>query len=366
MLETGYDGGRVGAWAIDAPGVFAAARTRERALTAVLTATGRTRSWLEARGDDLGLPPLGRVEVVAEIPVEREPDGYERNATIASDLRVLGPGDLATVERRLGWLRDDLLALASDIERYEDQDGALPADTKSGERTAAEVLRHVAGTEVWLVGRLDGARYDGPLDDADVGRILAGTRAWAIDRLRTLAARDDGREVADRHGETWTVAKVVRRLLYHSFDHLWELDRRLARVDGTADRVVVTLERRPTAAQTVGLMRTVGWDSRTTRQEAMGEAIERTPEMAAAWDGDRLVGTARSLTDGALQAYLATVVVHPRYQGLGVGERMMHALMDGREGVRFGLAAAPGMDEWYRKLGFIPDPNAMLRPRSRH
>jgi hypothetical protein len=31
----------------------------------------------------------------------------------------------------------------------------------------------------------------------------------------------------DRMGETWTLAKVLRRLIYHSLDHLDELDRRL-------------------------------------------------------------------------------------------------------------------------------------------
>ena len=43
----------------------------------------------------------------------------------------------------------------------------------------------------------------------------------------------------------------------------------------------------------------------------------------------------------------------------------MHALMDGRDGVRFALTAAPGMDAWYRKLGFVPDGRAMMRPRGR-
>ncbi|HEY5433684.1 MAG TPA: GNAT family N-acetyltransferase, partial [Candidatus Limnocylindrales bacterium] len=62
-------------------------------------------------------------------------------------------------------------------------------------------------------------------------------------------------------------------------------------------------------------------------------------------------------------AVIAMVVVHPRYQGLGVGERLMHALIDGRDDVRFALSAASGVDEWYRKLGFLPDPHAMTRPR---
>ncbi len=183
--------------------------------------------------------------------------------------------------------------------------------------------------------------------------------------MHALADGDDGSAVTDERGETWTLAKVVRRLVYHAFEHVWDLDRRLARADGTGDRVDVRLDRRPDAPAMAALLRSVGWDGRAV-DPGLGRAILGTPEFAAAWDGDRLVGTARSLTDGAMYAHIATVVVHPRYQGLGVGERLMHLLMDGRDGIRFGLSAAPGMDAWYRKLGYEPDGRAMMRPRGRN
>ncbi len=173
-------------------------------------------------------------------------------------------------------------------------------------------------------------------------------------------------QIVDRHGETWTLAKVVRRLLYHGFDHLWELDRRLARADGTADRVEVTLDRRPAGPEVMALLRSVGWDVRAADPEAIATAVGQSSEVASAWDGDHLVWTARSLSDGSLNALIVMVIVHPAWQGLGIGERLIHALMDGRDRVRFTLAAAPGMDDWYRRLGFEPDPRAMVRPRRRH
>ena len=67
-----------------------------------------------------------------------------------------------------------------------------------------------------------------------------------------------------------------------------------------------------------------------------------------------------------MYAHIATVVVHPRYQGLGVGERLMHALMDGRDGVRFAPARRARHGRVVRKLGFVPDGRAMMRPRGRH
>jgi GNAT superfamily N-acetyltransferase len=256
--------------------------------------------------------------------------------------------------------------VAGRIEALAAQGGALPTNDERGERHPDEVLRHVAGSEVWLLGRLPGAgRYDGPMDGVPVTDALAGSRAWVVDRLATLGRTDDGTQIADRHGETWTLAKVLRRIQAHGFDHLWELERRLVRVDGTRDRIEVVLDRFPETGQVVGLLRSVGWDLRASEPASLERALRGTTEFATAWDGDRLIGTARSISDGAQNALIATVVVDPAYQGLGVGERMMHLLTDGRELVRFSLAATPGLEPWYRKLGFVPDPHALFRPRRR-
>jgi hypothetical protein len=366
-LEPGYGGSRVGGWVLDAPGVFGSGRTAGGALTAALTSAARVREWLEVRGDAFELPPMGRQDVVAEVPARHEPDGYEVNATFEPDHRPVPGDELERALRWMTWAREDVLEAAARIAAHEAAHGPLPVDTATGERAPAAVVRHLASSEVWLIGRLDpAARYAGPLRDAPIGEVLGATRDWVVEQLRARQAVDAGAVVTDRHGETWTLAKVVRRLLYHGFDHLWELDRRLARADGTAGRVEVGLDRRPPVGAAVALLRSVGWDVRAAAPEAVATAVRESSDMASAWDGDRLVGMARSLSDGALSALIVMVVVHPAWQGLGVGGRLMRALMDGHDGVRFTLLAAPGMDDWYRSLGFEPEPRAMVKPRLRH
>ena len=106
---------------------------------------------------------------------------------------------------------------------------------------------------------------------------LAAIRAWMIDRLHELQTRDAGEERTDGKGETWTLAKVVRRHVYHGLDHLWELDRRLARVDGTTERLSVTLERRPTNAELIALLLGVGWDPRTEHPDRLSAPRHRRP-----------------------------------------------------------------------------------------
>jgi ribosomal protein S18 acetylase RimI-like enzyme len=365
-LETGFDGGRIAGWVPDVPGALAVADTRERALSLAVTNTARVREWLEAHDDEAGIPRIWKATSAGEAAATLGPDGYEANATLPPDRRPVTQEEVATAIRRLEWAREDLLAAADRLEALEATGASLPTNEERGERTADAVLRHIAGSEVWLVGRLPGAgRYDGPLDGVPVREALAGSRAWVVERIVALGRADTGTETADRHGETWTLAKVLRRIQAHGFDHHWELERRLVRVDGTAQRIEVVLDRTPATGEVVGLLRSVGWDLRASEPASLERALRATTDFATAWDGDRLIGTARSITDGAQNALIATVAVHPAYQGLGVGERMMHLLTDGRDLVRFSLAATPGLEPWYRKLGFLPDPHAMFRPRRR-
>ena len=365
-VESGYDGGRFAGWVPSVPGVLAVADSHVRAQTLAVTTTARVRGWLEAHGDEAPIPRIWRAELAGDVEAVTGDDGYEAKATLPTDRRPVDDVEVETALRRLAWAREDLLAMIDRLESFQRAEGPLPADEARGERTVDEVLRHVASTEVWLVGRLPGAgRYDGPLDMAPVRDLLAGSRAWAADRLEALARGDDGEEAADRHGETWTLAKVLRRMQAHGFDHLWELERRLVRADRTGDRLEIGLDRVPETGQVIGLLRSVGWDMRASEPASLERALRGTTEFATAWDGDRLVGTARSISDGAQNALIATVVVDPAYQGLGVGERMLRLLIDGRDLVRFHLAATPGLEGWYRKLGFIPDPHALFRPRRR-
>lgn len=366
-LEPGYDGGRVAAWMLDLPGGLATASSAERALSNGLSAAGRLREWLEERGDDAGLPPFRWATVVEEIPSVAKPGGRELKATFGVERRVVHAEELDRTLRRLEWAREDLLATAARVAAWTAIHGELPGtDTDRDARDPGTVLRHLAAAEVRLATRLDPTvAYPGRLGADPPADELAATRAWAFARLRALQAVAGSAEVTDERGETWTLAKVLRRMACHAFDHLWELDRRLARVDGTATRVVVTLERRPEIGPVVALLRAAGWDINVESPEDMAAALAGTTEIATAWDGTRLVGIARSLTDGARNAFISTVVVHPRWQSLGVGERLMGALMDGRPNVRFALSAASGMEAWYRKLGYEPDPHAMVRRRAR-
>ena len=72
-----------------------------------------------------------------------------------------------------------------------------------------------------------------------------------------------------------------------------------------------------------------------------------------AFKGDQLIGAGRVLADGLDCAYICDVVVHPEYQGTGIGKSLMTKLMDLSQGhKKIILYSNPGKEGFYEKFGF--------------
>lgn len=78
-----------------------------------------------------------------------------------------------------------------------------------------------------------------------------------------------------------------------------------------------------------------------------------------AWDGEKLVGISRSLTDFAYVAYLADLAVDQEYQRSGIGKQLIEETK-----TRLGpecmivLLAAPKANAYYEQIGFEHNPRA--------
>jgi predicted N-acetyltransferase YhbS len=75
--------------------------------------------------------------------------------------------------------------------------------------------------------------------------------------------------------------------------------------------------------------------------------------ICTAWDGERLVGVARSLTDFEYCCYLSDLAVDEAYQKRGIGRELV-ARTRARLGERamIILLAAPRAEGYYPKIGF--------------
>ena len=380
-LEPGFDHGRTGAWLLDWPGAFCWGSSRAAALDRVPSAAHRFVGWLEEHGEQVDRPALdARPQIVEDVPAYRLDDGYEVNASFVADDRPVDGAELDTSLNRLGYARDDLLSLLVRLTEFEAGGGRLGVEQRSAEALASgaspgrqrdEVVRHLAGAEAWFASRLDGAaRYEGPPRDGDPATYLEATRNFLIDALRGQWARDPEMARVDGKGERWTLAKVLRRALYHSLDHLQELDRRLALAEGRVARLELRTQAGRDAAaslQPADLRRLFGMTGMTRRVHDSDELTRRmltgSTEVVSAWDGERLVGVGRVISDEATNAYVSTVAVAPDWQDRGLGRRLMEALLEGRSGLKVTLDARDGAVPFYERLGFVRSGSVMVRQR---
>lgn len=83
-----------------------------------------------------------------------------------------------------------------------------------------------------------------------------------------------------------------------------------------------------------------------------------------AWDAERLVGIARSMTDFHYACYLSDLAVGRPYQRQGIGRRLQ-AVTQGRLGPRCKLIliAAPAANGYYEHIGFVNNPRCWTLPR---
>jgi len=63
------------------------------------------------------------------------------------------------------------------------------------------------------------------------------------------------------------------------------------------------------------------------RIEDLTTAIAHSNPIVTAWDGDRLIGFSRATSDGVYRATIWDVVIHPDYQGAGLGRKMVETVL---------------------------------------
>ena len=117
------------------------------------------------------------------------------------------------------------------------------------------------------------------------------------------------------------------------------------------------------SVQDYNLLRTVvGWGAIKENRAKTG--LENSAFIITAHLGESTIGMARVISDGGYVAYIADVVVHPDYQGQGIGRAMMtqvekyiDSLLEEDHLIYSCLLAAKGKEEFYNKFGFITRPN---------
>ncbi|MDX1976286.1 MAG: GNAT family N-acetyltransferase [Pseudanabaenaceae cyanobacterium bins.68] len=108
----------------------------------------------------------------------------------------------------------------------------------------------------------------------------------------------------------------------------------------------------------------VGWARRPIRK--VRKALEYSFVVISLWEikgsYQRLIGFARATSDHAFNATLWDVVVHPDYQGRGLGKALMEEIVSELRRLdisNISLFADAHVVEFYYQLGFVPDPEGI-------
>ena len=104
--------------------------------------------------------------------------------------------------------------------------------------------------------------------------------------------------------------------------------------------------------ETLALYRANAWSSAEKPRELMA-ALRNSHSLVTARAAGVLVGLGNAISDGHLVVYYPHMLVHPDYQGKGIGRKMMQALQATYAGFHQQMLVADGKAiGFYASLGF--------------
>ncbi|MFN3925926.1 MAG: GNAT family N-acetyltransferase [Pseudanabaenaceae cyanobacterium] len=108
----------------------------------------------------------------------------------------------------------------------------------------------------------------------------------------------------------------------------------------------------------------VGWVRRPIRKVRI--ALQHSFVVVSLWHCSnnfrKLIGFARATSDHAFNATIWDVVVHPKFQGRGLGKALMQEIIKELRRAdisNISLFADPPVVNFYEQLGFVPDPEGI-------
>lgn len=98
-------------------------------------------------------------------------------------------------------------------------------------------------------------------------------------------------------------------------------------------------------------------------RERMAKMVSNSNLVITAWDGEGIVGIARSLTDWVYATYLSDLAVRVSHQRSGIGRELIRRTQAEAPAAQIVLLAAPAAQGYYGRVGFDPHPSAWVLGR---
>ena len=95
------------------------------------------------------------------------------------------------------------------------------------------------------------------------------------------------------------------------------------------------------------------WSS-AEKPQKLYKALINSHTLITAWDQSILVGLGNAISDGHLVVYYPHLLVHPDYQGKGVGQMILEKMQETYGGFHMQMLTADGRAiDFYKKNGFV-------------
>lgn len=110
-----------------------------------------------------------------------------------------------------------------------------------------------------------------------------------------------------------------------------------------------------TRAKLLELYSALGWSKYTDNPEALYKAVLNSTYVVTVWEGEQLLGLARSLSDDVAIHYIQDILVIPEYQRQGLGRKLLESCMKRFEHVRSHILLTDNEErqrKFYHSLGF--------------
>lgn len=220
-LENNTDG-RSQAWVLGHPGCYAYGEDGPQAITAVPHALQDYSGWINSHTSQswLSAAEIASREVHLEETwecysinenYELVKDGYEVNAWFRHDWLPLSEVEIQRGLLLLAWGREKLLKTVKDL-----SEEILERNYPKERWSIAGILKHIGGAEWWYMDRLGLAFPRTQVPEQPFAR-LEKIRASMIEVLPSLAGAT---QVIGIDGEFWSPRKLLRRAVWHEYDHI--------------------------------------------------------------------------------------------------------------------------------------------------
>lgn len=114
----------------------------------------------------------------------------------------------------------------------------------------------------------------------------------------------------------------------------------------------IALADRLETEEVIALYRANGWSAAEKPAELLA-ALRDSHSLATARVAGQLVGLGNAISDGHLVVYYPHLLVHPDFQGRGIGRMLMEALQERYRGFHQQMLTADGQAiGFYQKMGF--------------